>query len=51
MVMLRILRRHLVVVVIVIIIIPGECMMRAAIRHPTMRQSHMPGGKEPPEQK
>ena len=49
MVMLRTLRRRIVVVVV--IIIPGECMMRAAIRHPTMRQSHMPGGKEPPEQK
>ena len=50
MMMMRILRRRIVIVVIVISI-PDERMMRAAIRDPTMLQSHMPGGEEPAEQK
>ena len=51
MVMLRILRRRIVVVVVIIISIPSERMMHAAIRNPAMSQRHMPGGKEPAEQK
>ncbi len=51
MMMLRILRRRIVVVVVIVIPIRGERMMHAAIRDPAMPQRHMPGGKEPAEQK
>lgn len=51
MVMRRTLRGRTVMVVVIVIPIPGERMMHAAIRDPAMLQSHMPGGKEPAEQK
>ena len=48
--MLSVLRRAIIVMVIIIRTI-RERMMHPGIRHTSMLQRHMPGGKEPAEQR
>ena len=48
--MLSVLSRAIIIMV-VIIRATRQCMMHVIIRHTSMLQRHMPGGKEPAEQR